>query len=357
MSNKIYFTPGPTQLFYSFQDHFRTAMKVDMGSLSHRSPLFIKTVEETTDALCELLQIPEGYHLFYISSANEAWDRIIQNLVIKSSHHFANGAFSKKFYEFAIQYKKKSTIEKAPDGGTYQNFNIPHEAELIGLAKNETSVGFTFTEDEIALIRANNLDKLIALDVTSAAPALPIHFNNVDTAYLSVQKAFGMPAGLGLWIVNERCIEKATQNEKSGSIGSYRSLPNLKKFGLKAQTPETPNMIYIYILGMIAKDLLNYGLKRMQNDIIYKATLINQTIENHPLLDHFVTSEKHRSPATIVIKAKHQADFINKLASHDMVVGKGYASYKEEHIRIANFPTHSKEIVENLCDLINKIKF
>ena len=356
MSNKIYFTPGPSQLFYSFQDHFKKALADDIPSISHRSKQFIKVVEETTSALKTLLNLPEDYHLFFLNSANEAWDRIMQNLVIESSHHFANGSFSKKFYDFAIDYGMKSTLSESNDGGAYERLDIPEAAELIGITKNETSVGYTFTEDEIASVRKQNPDKLIALDVVSASPALPVDFSQVDTAYLSVQKAFGMPAGLGLWIANERCIEKAIKKSESTSIGSYRALPNLKKFAEKDQTPETPNMLFIYIIGKIAQDILNYGAQRMQNDIIYKATLIDQTIKSHDSLSHFVASEKHRSKSTVVAKAENQKVLIDNLARKGLILGKGYGSYKEEHIRIANFPTISKESVEQLCDLLKEIE-
>lgn len=356
MSNKIYFTPGPTQLFYSFQDHFRTAIKQDIGSISHRSPAFIKIMEESMESLRTLLQLPDGYHLFFLNSANEAWDRIIQNLVTECSHHFANGSFSKKFYDFAIQHGMKSSLTSSGDGAAYEHFIVPEKAELIGLAKNETSVGYTFTEEEIVKIRTQYSDKLIALDIVSASPALTVDFSQVDTAYLSVQKAFGMPPGLGVWIVNEKCIEKASEKAKITSVGSYRTLSNLKKFGLKHQTPETPNMIYIYILGKIAQDILAYGVKRMQNDIIYKATLLNQTIESHPLLTHFVTSKEHRSPSTVVAATDKAPIFLQALESKGMILGKGYGPYKEQHIRIANFPTHSKESIESLCDLLETIE-
>jgi len=353
MSDKIYFTTGPGQLFHSFQDHFRSAIKSDVGSISHRSVQFIKIVEETTQALRELFRISENYHLFFLNAGNEAWDRIIQNLVIESSHHFANGAFSRKFYDFAIQQGLQSTLTQPGDGESYDDFKVPEKAELVGLAKNETSVGFTFTEAEIERIRQEYPEKLIALDIVSASPALPVNFSLIDTAYLSVQKAFGMPPGLGLWIVNERCVEKSIKKAKKTSIGSYRSIPNLKKFGIKAQTPETPNMIYIYILGKIAQDILKYGIKRMQNDIVYKAALINQAVESHPSLAHFVSSKAHRSSTSIVAKANNPSVFLDALDDKSLILGKGYGIYKGEHIRIANFPAHSRESVEYLCDLIN----
>jgi len=356
MSNNIFFTPGPAQLFYSFQDHFKSAIREDIPSISHRSKKFTQVVQETTEALKELLEVPDGYHLLFLNSANEAWDRIIQNLVIESSHHFANGAFSKKFHDFALSHHKRSTVTHADDGQAFEHFQVPENAELIGVTKNETSVGYTFTEEEIKQLRTENPDKIIALDIVSASPALTVDFSQVDTAYLSVQKAFGMPAGLGLWLANDKCIEKASLKAENQSIGSYRTLPNLKKFADKFQTPETPNMLYIYIIGKIAQDLLKYGVKRMQNDIVYKSTLINQAIKSHPLLSHFVRSEKHRSKSTIVAETTSPELFLDKLHTKGIILGTGYGVHKQNHIRIANFPTHSKESVEYLCDLIDKIE-
>jgi phosphoserine aminotransferase len=354
MSNKIYFTPGPTQLFYTIQDHIKSALFHDIGSISHRSKEFIKITQETQENLKILLELPEDYDVFFLNSANEAWDRIIQNLVINHSHHFVNGSFSEKFYDFAIDHGMNSTKTESNDGEAFSNFDIPKSAELIGITKNETSVGYSFTEQEIEDLRINNPDKIIALDVVSASPSLPVKFSNVDTAYFSVQKCFGMPPGLGIWITNERCQEKATEKATNSSIGSYRTLPNLKKFGDQNQTPETPNTLYIYLLGKIAKDMLNVGIQKLRNDTIYKSVILNQMVNDHPQLSHFVGSESHRSKTTIVAKAENATGLIKEMEKKGLVLGAGYGKHKEDHIRIANFPTHSKESIEMLCDLLMK---
>ncbi|WP_425391740.1 aminotransferase class V-fold PLP-dependent enzyme [Ekhidna sp.] len=356
MSNKIYFTPGPTQLFYTFEEHFKRALALDIISISHRSSTFIKIVEETTEALKELLELPAGYDIYYLNSANEVWDRIIQNLVDESSHHFANGAFSKKFYDFALAHHKSSSVTEVEDGAIFSDWNIPEKAELIGITKNETSIGFTTTEKELANFREENPDKLIALDIVSAAPSLPIDFSKIDTAYFSVQKAFGLPPGLGVWIVNEKCHEVAQKRATKTSLGSYRSLPNLKKFGDKHQTPETPNMLAIYLLGKIANDMIQVGLKKLRNDTIYKATILNQAIESHESLNHFVASKEHRSKTTIVADAKDPSKILSFFEKKGIILGSGYGIHKKNHIRIANFPTHSKESVEMLCDLLKDIE-
>ena len=41
---------------------------------------------------------------------------------------------------------------------------------------------------------------------------------------------------------------------------------------------------------------------------------------------------------------------IEQLAKKGLIIGSGYGKYANEHIRIANFPTHSKEQIEMLAD-------
>lgn len=356
MSNKIYLTPGPSQLFYTFEEHFKKGLLLDVPSMSHRGKDFAAILQHTVECLQELLEIPEGYDVFFLNSANEAWDRIVQNLVIDSSHHFANGAFSKKFYDFAVQHGKNSTLAQAADGAQFVDLSVPENAELIGLTKNETSMGFTFPEDEIASLRQNNPGKLLALDIVSATPSLPINISNIDTAYFSVQKAFGMPPGLGVWICNQKCQDQAAKKSETTSLGSYRSLTNLKKLADKHQTPETPNTLFIYLLGKIAEDMIKVGKQKIVNDTVYKSSILYQAIADHPLLSSFVVDSSYQSKTTIVANADNPEKFISYFKKKGLVIGSGYGVHKENHIRIANFPTHSKEVIEMLVDSLPEIE-
>ena len=356
MSNKIFFTPGPAHLFYTFQDHYKKALSLDIPSISHRSSEFVKILSHTNECLRVLLEIPSDFDIFYLNSANEAWDRIIQNLVMQSSHHFANGAFSKKFYDFAMMHRMDSTLTEVADGSNFDAFSVPEKAELIALTKNETSIGFTLLEDQIRKLRETHPDKLIALDIVSAVPSIEVDFNNIDTAYFSVQKAFGMPPGMGIWICNKACQERAANKAKHTSLGSYRSLPNLKKFSDKNQTPETPNTLFIYLLGKISEDMLNVGKQKILNDTTYKSSILYQAIEEHPSLQPFVTEKAHRSKTTVVAKTSSVDNFITQFERKGMMIGDGYGVHKGKHIRIANFPTHSKEVVEMLCDFLHVIE-
>lgn len=356
MSQKIYFTPGPTQLYFTVENHIKSALKNDVASISHRSKAFEAVMIEARENIKTLLSLPEGYEVYFTSSANEIWERIIQNLVEQKSHHFTNGSFSEKFFSFAQDYKKNSTqIANAP-GQSFQDLAIPNGTELISCTLNETSIGYQFPVQDIYKIKQDNPDKLLAVDGVSAFPCVDFDFSKVDTAYFSVQKSFGLPSGLGVWIVNEACMEKASLLERKGlPTGSYHKLSELKKHGLKNQTPETPNTFSIYLLGKVAGDMLLRGAKNIHNETIYKSSLLYQALEKHANFNPFITDPKTRSKTVVVSECKGgSAKVLERFKEQGWILGSGYGEFKKEHIRIANFPMHSKEQIEQLCDFIER---
>ncbi|MEL6562616.1 MAG: aminotransferase class V-fold PLP-dependent enzyme [Bacteroidota bacterium] len=358
MSNEIFFTPGPAQTFYSYEQHLKNALKLNIPSISHRSKEFQQIFAETVENLKSLLGIPDEYHIFFTASATEVWERIIQNLVIDSSHHFVNGSFSSRFHDIAKAYQLNPTETKSDFGGSF-DLQVPKSAELIAVTQNETSIGYNFPLEEIKqIVDEKSDDSLVAVDVVSCAPAVALDYSSVDTAYFSVQKSFGLPAGLGVWIMNDKCIEKASKKEADGHVtGSYHSTRQLKKYAEKNQTPETPNVLGIYLLGKIAQDMLYRGVKQIQNDTLYKAAILYQTMDELDWIEPFIAKNKYRSKTFAVgrLKDRKASEIIRIMKEKKMIIGSGYGPFKEEHVRIASFPTHSKEQMELFVDTFKTI--
>ena len=356
MSNRIFFTPGPTQLFYTYQDHLKEALKNDVPSISHRSKAFQQIFAQTREALKTLLGLKEDQEILFTSSANEIWERIIQNLVVSRSHHFVNGAFAEKFYEFAQAYQKKPTITRTNNGLSFQYLEVPSDSELIAATLNETSNGFSFTPEKVYELKRQNPDKILAVDGVSALPSIPLDFEFIDTAFFSVQKCFGMPAGLGIWIVNKKCLDVANQLKKDGIVtGSYHALDSLWKYAQKDQTPETPNALSIFILGKIVQDMITRGIQNIRNETTYKSAILYDMLEKHGSLSPFIKEKAYRSKTVIVAQTKDNMSIINECEKRGWILGKGYGDHKVDQIRIANFPMHSKEQMEQLVDFLTNI--
>jgi len=353
---QLFFTPGPAELYFTVETHVKNALNEHIPSVSHRSKAFEGIYREAVQNLKDLLELPDNYHIFFTGSATEIWERILENCVESQSYHYVNGAFSKRFYETGLQLKKNPLHQKAADGtcSSVNTSDIPDTTELIVFTQNETSTGAAQPLSDIYTAREAHPGKLIAVDAVSSLPYIDIDYHKVDTVFFSVQKGFGLPAGLGVWLVNDRCLEKADQLATKGiNIGTYHSLPSLLAKAQKNQTPETPNVLGIYLLAKVAGDMLKKGIGRIRQESEYKAAVLYNLIEHHARFSPFVKEAKYRSSTVIVAETVvSSSEIIQKLLERNLVIGTGYGTYKNQHIRIANFPTHSREKVEMLADYL-----
>jgi len=354
----VNFTPGPSQLFYTVEDHVRQAFKNGIPSLSHRSKEFESIYAAVKGGLQELLGIPPDFHIFFTGSATEIWERSVQNLVEKNSAHFVNGAFSKRYFEIAGQLGKTTHKVESPFGsGFTDSVTLAGNTELIALTHNETSTGVSLPMSFVNSFKANYSEALIVVDAVSSLPYPSFDFNKIDSIFFSVQKGFGLPAGLGVWIVNERCLAKAEKISKAGGpIGTYHSLPTLLANEKKNQTPETPNVLGIYLLSKVIQDFNRRGIQIIRKETEYKAAILYQAFEVHGLAKPFVQDKAHRSQTVIVAEC---GDNTQKIAEHlakvGLHAGEGYGEKKKSQLRFANFPTHSKEQFELLVDTLATI--
>ncbi len=356
---KINFTPGPSQLYFTTESHVKSAFKTGIPSISHRSKEFESIYAEAVNGLKEFLQIPGGFHVVFTGSATEIWERSLQSLVADQSLHFVNGAFSKKYFEIAEQLGKHPVAVNAKEGLAFKGLPIPDcDPELIGLTHNETSTGVSLPIDFINSFRSKYPKAIIAVDAVSSLPHPKFDFNNIDMLFFSVQKAFGCPAGLGVWIVNDKCIGRADDLLARGnSVGSYHSLPSLMSMATKNQTPETPNVLGIYLLAKVTGDFVSRGVNIIRQETNYKAALLYQALENLSIAKPFVKETDVRSQTVIVAETgENTSKIIKALEPLGLYPGDGYGKAKATQLRFANFPAHSKEQYELLCDSLLAIK-
>ena len=103
---RVYFTPGPSGLYFTVEHHIKHAIRDGITSISHRSKQFEEIFEEAENNLKLLLQLPDNYQLVFTSSASEIWEKMTDGLISNNSLHIVNGAFSNKFYSSFIWFVK-----------------------------------------------------------------------------------------------------------------------------------------------------------------------------------------------------------------------------------------------------------
>jgi phosphoserine aminotransferase len=140
MNSKTYFTPGPSELYFTASDHIKQALNDKIPSISHRSKKFEGIYATAVGNIRQLLNLPDNYHVFFTGSATEIWERILQNCVEEYSSHLINGSFSERFYETALELGKKPEKFEAEEGSCVKvdEIEFSGDAELIAFTQNET---------------------------------------------------------------------------------------------------------------------------------------------------------------------------------------------------------------------------
>lgn len=354
----IYFTVGPSQLYTTVPIHIANALENDIFSVSHTGVFFTELYKNLSANLRELFHIPQTHHIFFTSSSTESMESIIENTVEKSSHHIITGGFSKKFLKIASDLKKNPQTIDLPWEKKFEmnTITIPCNAELLCITENDTSIGLQLSLERFKKIKRDNPSLLIAVDIVSSVPSVVVDYSFVDIAFFSVQKGFGLPAGLGILIVNDAAIEKAQSLLHKGiSIGSHRSFLSLREKEKMYKTPETPNVFDIFLLEKVTSDLLTIGIETIQQETEIKANLLYSYFDKHPIYKPLI-NEPFRSKTTIAIDVKGESEnIVNKLNKRGYILSKGYRPYEKEHLRIANFPAHNIKDVKNLIKTMDSI--
>ncbi|SFB70964.1 phosphoserine aminotransferase [Flexibacter flexilis DSM 6793] len=350
----ITFFPGPSRVYPQVATFMQEAFEQGLLSISHRSETFNQMSEKTIGLVKSKLNVPADYTVFYTSSATENWEIIAQSLTTQQSTHFYSGAFGEKWHEYArkIHSQAEGFRFDTNDHADVASWQVAPESEVICITQNETSNGTQIPAASIEKLRELHPEKLIAVDVTSSLAGIALPFAAADIWYGSVQKCFGLPAGLGLLICSPRAIERA---QSIGERGHYNSflvmLDNIKKW----QTSCTPNVLGIYLLMRVLETMPH--ISEIDAQTKARACAYYEAVQAAQNLSLLVENEAVRSDTVVAVKGTKEqvAAWKTQAKQAGILLGAGYGSWKETSFRIANFPALQPAEVAALLDLLPKL--
>lgn len=344
----ISFYPGPSRVYDGIPHYVKSAARKGILSMNHRSEEFITLSEKTVGLIKEKLDVPKNYKVFFLTSATECWEVIAQSLINTSSHHIYCGAFGEKWFDYTRKLRHESKNhpfdrEQAVDPSQY----VFDNGDVVCLTQNETSNGTQVTNEIIAAVRANNPNHLIAVDATSSMAGIFLDFNVADVWYASVQKCFGLPAGLSVMICSPRAMERVKEKNEADH---YNSLTLLNSMMDKWQTPCTPNVLGIYLLMRTLKD--SDHIRETDAKLRNRYAEWSKFIKVNPMLQHLVANEAVRSYTVLAVKVKEdKGDMVTlkkKAKQAGFLLGEGYGDLKKDTSRIANFPAIRRKEIQKL---------
>lgn len=348
----ISFYPGPSRVHDEIPEYVKDAYREGILSINHRSEEFMKMSEKTIRLLKSKLAIPKDYTVFYTSSATECWEIIAQSVMTATGFHLFNGAFGKKWFEYTrrIRSEAKSFPFDGEELVNPKKLRLGKGQGVICLTQNETSNGTQVGNDIILALRKQFPGHLIAVDATSSMAGIYLDFASADIWFASVQKCFGLPAGLGLMACSPAAMAKV---QEVGENAHYNSLTFMAGMMEKWQTPFTPNVLAIYLLMRVLDD--SNHIKEVQDKITERYHGWIEFLDKKQTLKHLIANEKVRSFTVIPVRATEAlvTAIKSRAKKNGILLGEGYGDLKSSTFRIANFPAIKKSEIKALKEFLS----
>ena len=333
----VSFYPGPSRVHDEIPRYVKDAHKLGIMSVNHRSDDFMDMSRKTINLLKQRLSIPKNYTVFFTSSATECWEIIAQSLVTGKSYHVYNGAFGQKWFEYSKRIQAGATslsfdVNDEFDVSTFQDLQ---ENSVVCLTQNETSNGTQISTPLLKKLRHQTSSHLIAIDAVSSMAGIKLDFTQGDVWFASVQKCFGLPAGLAVMICSPRAIERALAIDEKDH---YSSITFMQSMIQKWQTPFTPNVLGIYLLMRVLDEMEPISAVHKKTVARYKEWI--DFLSERKSIRHFVANKKVHSYTVVPVQADPDTlvNIKKRAKEKGILLGEGYGNFKPLTFRIANFP-------------------
>ncbi len=288
--------------------------------ISHRSPEFAEIIQDATNMLRDLLQVPVDYHILFLhGGASLQFCMVPYNLLNKKAVYLETGSWSKKAIKEAGFFGETEVIASSADKNySYipRNYQIPEDADYFHITTNNTIFGTEIKED---------IDSPIPLiaDASSDILSRPVDITKYGIIYGGAQKNLG-PAGVSFAIIREDILGKVD-----------RTIPTMldyKTHIAQASLFNTPPCLAIYAcLQNLIWTKQSGGVEEIHKKNVKKAKILYEEIDRNKLFKPTVEKEEDRSimNVTFVMAPEYQdkeVEFREFASLKGMVGIKGHRS-------------------------------
>lgn len=347
------FYPGPSTVYPQVRDYLTMAYDEGFLSVPHRSDRFVQMMRELVGLMRKKLNIPQDYYIFFASSATECWEIIAQSLTPHKSMHLYNGAFGEKWLDYAKRLRPNSYGQSFGIDDVIDAPLLPVEddTDVICVTQNETSNGTQVSMDTLLKLQNQHKDPLLAIDATSSMAGLNLKFIRADIWFASVQKCFGLPAGMAVMVCSPRTIQRAkVLNDRT----HYNSLVYFYEKMLNYQTGHTPNVLSLYLMRQVLHQ--NPVIKQVDQHLVKRAQALYAFFEEFTQFELLVKNPEVRSHTVLALEApaKLIQEIKRNATDHGIALGNGYGAWAKTTFRIANFPAVGDKDYDTLRDFFSK---
>ena len=281
-TERVYnFSPGPAVLPLGVLERARDEMLSLPGvgmsvlEISHRSPAFDRILEDTLQALRQLLGIGDDYEVLLMQGGASLQFSMVPMNLLRSRQGAADYILTGTWGQTgAKEARREGKVHVAWDGGATAYDRLPAaseiqlsaNAEYVHVTSNETIQGVQWKHDP------ESGGAPLVCDCSSDFMSRPIDVSKYGLIYACAQKNAGI-AGVTVVIMRKDLLERS--RDDLPTMLDYRT------YAKNGSRPNTPPVFAVYVLGLVCQWLRDGvgGLAAMNRHNVAKAKLLYDVLD------------------------------------------------------------------------------
>ncbi|MEI7781936.1 MAG: 3-phosphoserine/phosphohydroxythreonine transaminase [Planctomycetota bacterium] len=281
-TDRVYnFSPGPAVLPLEVLERARDEMLSLPGvgmsvlEISHRSPAFDRILEDTLQALRQLLGIGDDYEVLLMQGGASLQFSMVPMNLLRGRQGAADYIITGTWGQTgAKEARREGKVHVAWDGGATAYDRLPSageiqlsgNAEYVHVTSNETIQGVQWKHDPDAG------GAPLVCDCSSDFMSRPIDVSKYGLIYACAQKNAGI-AGVTVVIMRKDLLERS--RDDLPTMLDYRT------YAKNGSRPNTPPVFAVYVLGLVCQWLRDGvgGLTAMNRHNLAKAKLLYDVLD------------------------------------------------------------------------------
>ena len=152
--------------------------------------------------------------------------------------------------------------------------------------------------------------------------------------------------------VNKNLTDALNSANYSHNRSAHNTIGDLSKNYETFQTPSTPNVLGIYLMGRVAHDMNEKGKMELNKEMLDKKYFLQSlfTINDWLGLSHHHLNSSDTVLCTYPLKSIDEVR--NLLLKSNIICSDGYAENKDKQLRFSNFPANSWRDIEYLGQVL-----
>mgnify|MGYP000869580585 CR=1 FL=1 len=344
------FTVGPVEVRKEVLDAMTHPM------ITHRSKEYEQLQRDIVEKLRETLDT-DMHIIISPSSASGLLEACVRNGVKDKMLGLSNGSFGERWQSIGEE-NGKQVVKVCREWGKALkpgdlNSSLDDSVEAITVVANESSTGVLNPIKSIAEAVREEYDPLIFVDgVTSVyGTDMEIKDLDIDALVFGTQKALALPPGIGIMLLSDRLLDKASEVPDRGY---YFDLLKMKKMADKYYSLTTPPVSLLFALDFQLDRILEEGIQARYRRHREMGDLVRSWASKR--LGLFAEPGFYSDTITVINRKDLDfSKFNTGLKEKGFEISNGYGTIKERTFRIGHMGDLTVDEIKGLLEAMDEV--